>query len=150
MVRGPPTLPSMRTPAEMVEEVRRVLAAEPHLRWGYVFGSVARGTTTYRDVDVAIMPAPTMPPGILPFGQIVARLEATLGTKVDLVDLSAAELPFVGPMLCERIVVLDRERDARHVWEAETTVRWIDFRPSYEEALRVRTLAMQRRVLEAR
>jgi len=139
----------MRTPAEVIEEVRRVLAAEPHLRWGYVFGSVARGTT-YRDVDVAVGAAPSMPAGILPFGQIVARLEATLGTKVDLVDLAAAELPFVGPMLCERIVVLDRQRDTRHVWEAETTSRWIDFRPSYEESLRVRTLAMQRRLLGAR
>ncbi len=139
----------MRTPAEAIDAVRLVLAAEPHLRWAYVFGSVARGTT-YRDVDVAIMPAPSMPPGAVAWGQLVARLEATLGTKVDLVDLDTADLPFVGPMLCERIVVLDRDRDRRHAWEAETTSRWLDFRPSYEEAQRVRTLAMQRRLSGAR
>jgi hypothetical protein len=48
------------------------------------------------------------------------------------------------------VLVLDREHDARCAFEAETTSRWLDFRPAYEEFLRVRTLAMQRRLQGSR
>lgn len=135
----------MRSPHQTIEAARRLLGAESHIRWAYVFGSVARGTS-YRDVDVAIMPADSMPAGAVAWGSIVARLEAELGVKVDVIDLRHAELPFVGPMLAERVVVVDRERQARCTWEAETTSRWLDFRPSYDEFLRVRSLAMQERL----
>ena len=129
--------------------MKHALANEPHVRWAYVFGSAARGTA-YRDVDVAIMPAATMPGGAVAWGAIVARLETAAKTKVDLVDLSQDNLPLVGPMLTERVLVLDRERGARCAFEAETTSRWLDFRPAYEEFLRVRTLAMQRRLQGSR
>jgi predicted nucleotidyltransferase len=135
----------VRSPDEVIDTVRQTLAAESHLRWGYVFGSVAR-RTPYRDVDVAVMPASTLPKGGVAWGQIIARLEAAAAVKVDLVDLSQPNLPLVGPMLTERIVVLDREPQARRTWEAETTSRWLDFRPSWDEADRIRTLAMQRRL----
>jgi len=141
--------PSVSSPSEVIDAMKHALAKEPHVRWAYVFGSAARGTT-YRDVDVAIMPAASMPAGAVAWGAIVARLEAAARTKVDLVDLSQDNLPLVGPMLTERILVLDRERDARCAFEAETTSRWLDFRPAYEEFLRVRTLAMQRRLHGAR
>lgn len=114
-----------------------------------MFGSVARGGP-FRDVDVAIMPSPSTPAGAVAWGQLVAALETAVGTKVDLVDLSQPDLPLVGPMACERVVVLDRDRDARVDWEAETTSRWLDFRPSYEEFLRVRALAMRQRLQERR
>lgn len=135
----------MHPNAEVIDAVRDVLAAEPHVRWAYLFGSVARGKT-WRDVDVALMPASTMPDGAVTWGQITARLEAATGAGVDLVDLGRAELPLVGPMLVDRIVVLDRDRDARIAFEAETTSRWLDFKPSYEEAQRIRRLAMQERL----
>jgi hypothetical protein len=53
-------------------------------------------------------------------------------------------------MLVERIVVLDRDPVRRRGWEADITSRWLDFRPAYEEQLRVRSLAMQRRLAGAR
>ncbi len=138
----------MRATDEVVQAVSRCLLGEPHLRWGYVFGSVARGGR-FRDVDVAVMPSDSMPAGAVAWGRLIAALEAATGHRVDLVDLNRAELPLVGPMLTERIVVLDREPAARGAFEAETTSRWLDFRTSYEEFLRVRSLAIQRRLAGA-
>ncbi|MBK8097763.1 MAG: hypothetical protein IPK26_11690 [Planctomycetes bacterium] len=135
----------MTTNDEVIAQVAAVLAADPGVRWGYVFGSVARGGR-YADVDVAIMPGPQFPPGAVAFGDLVARLEAATGLKVDLVDLQHAPLPFVGPMLTERRVVVDRDPRARRIFEAETTSRWLDFRPAFEEAERVRRAAMLRRL----
>jgi predicted nucleotidyltransferase len=132
-------------PGEVIAILRRTLADEPHLRWAYLFGSAARGPR-YRDVDVAVMPAPSMPGGGVAWGQIVARLEAAVQKKVDLVDLQTRHLPLVGPMLEGRVVVLDRDPAARHAWEADTTSRWLDFRPAYAEADRIRKLALQQRL----
>jgi predicted nucleotidyltransferase len=132
-------------PGEVIEILRRTLAGEPHLRWAYLFGSAAR-SPHHRDVDVAVMPAPSLPAGAVVWGQIVARLESALQAKVDLVDLAQPDLPLIGPMLEARVVVLDREPDARHGWEADTTSRWLDFRSSYEEANRIKILALQRRL----
>ena len=135
--------------AAVIDALRRTLACEPHLRWAYLFGSAQRGGS-YRDVDVAVMPAQSMPAGAVAWGQLVTRLEAAVHAKVDLVDLQLPNLPFVGPMLEARVVVLDREPEARHAFEADTTSRWLDFRPAYEEANRIRSLAMQRRLRGAR
>lgn len=136
----------MRSPHEVIAAVRKAIADEPHLRWAYVFGSVARGVPGFRDVDVAVMTAASMPAGAVAWGALVSRLEAAVGTKVDLVDLACGDLPLLGPMLLDRIIVLDRDPSARHAFEAETTSRWLDFKPSYEEFLRVRSLAARRRV----
>ncbi|MBZ0151311.1 MAG: nucleotidyltransferase domain-containing protein [Planctomycetes bacterium] len=130
---------------QAIEAVRQVLASQPDVRWGYVFGSVTRHDH-FRDVDVAIMPSPTMPTGAVAFGALIARLEAATGRQVDLVDLQQPDLPLLGSLLAERVVVLDREPQCRRTWEAETASLWLDFRPSHEEFLRVRNLAMQRRL----
>ncbi len=135
----------MASSAQLIAAVKNVLEAEPHLRWAYVFGSVARGKEG-RDVDVAVMPAASLPAGAVAWGQIVARLETATGRKVDLVDLQNAELPLLGALLPERVVILDREVDARHVFEANATSRWLDFKPAYEEAQRIRLSAMQTRL----
>lgn len=135
----------MQSPHEVIDQVRRVLATEPHVRWAYVFGSVVRAGR-YRDVDVALMPAATMPTGAVAWGRLVAALEQATGAKVDLVDLSQQDLPFVGPMLTERRIVIENDAEARRAWEAETTSRWLDFKPAYDEFMRVRDLAMRARL----
>ena len=127
---------------EAIETVRQTVADHDWVRWCYVFGSVARGGS-FRDVDVAVMP--TTGATALSLGALVARLEQQVGCKVDLVDLTSTDLPFVGPMLRERIVVLDREPDARRDWEVDMTSRWIDFEPSYREYLDRRERAAQLR-----
>lgn len=137
--------PWVMTPEEVLAAVGRVLQGEAHLRWAYVFGSVARGQR-YRDVDVAVMPSTSMPSSAVLWGQLIGKLEAAVGTKVDLVDLTHAEMSMVGPMLRERRVVLDAVPDLRRTWEAEVTSRWLDFEPCYEEFLRRRSEAMRQRV----
>lgn len=129
----------------MLAAVQQALAAEPDLRWAYVFGSVAR-RQPWRDVDIAVMPAASMPAGAVALGGLIARLEAALGCKVDLVDLTHENLPFVGPMLRERVVVLDRDTAARRAFEISVTSRWIDMEPVLARAAKVRELAMQRRL----
>ena len=135
----------MSTQQAVLEAARCTLQAEPHLRWAYLFGSAARGEH-FRDVDIAVMPAASMPQGAVALGMVVANLEQAVGIKVDLVDLSQPDLPFVGPMLTERVVLLDREPQARRTWEAGTTSRWLDFKPSYEEFLDRRNRAMRERL----
>lgn len=131
--------------SELLRIVRELLAREPHLRWACVFGSVARGQP-WRDLDVALMPAATFPAGALAWGLLGARLEAAAGVPVDLIDLRTSDLPLLGSLLADRVVVLDREPAARQAFEAGTMSRWLDFKPSYEAAQRIRTLAMRERL----
>lgn len=135
----------MHSPAELLQRVRDVLARQQDVVWAYVFGSVVRGGS-YRDVDVAVMPADDMPDGAVAWGQRIAELEGVVGTTVDLIDLRTATLQLLGAMLQERVVVLDRDPTARHRWEADSCSRWLDFKPAHEEACRVRQLALRQRL----
>ena len=121
------------------------LAADDGIAWAYLFGSASRGDT-FRDVDVAIMPRAGAFQGLVDLGALVARLEDACGCKVDVVDLRSAALSLAGPMLRERIVLLDRAPDDRHVWEAETTLHWLDFKPTWESFQRTREAALRRRL----
>lgn len=124
--------------------LRQVLKGRQDLRWAYLFGSAARGGP-HRDVDVAVMPTDEGP-GALEFGRLIADLEEASGEDVDLVDLRSAVLPLVGPMLEDRVLLLDRDTSGRQEWEAQTAVRWIDFRPTYERFSRERRAAFRRRM----
>jgi hypothetical protein len=61
------------------------------------------------------------------------------------VDLRSAPLSLSGPILQDRIVLVDRDPPRRHGWEAGTTLRWLDFRPALEEFS-----ALRRQKLRAR
>lgn len=128
----------------MIDALRERLAREQGMRWAYLFGSAARGEE-HRDLDIAVMPvagADEGGPDLATFGRIAGDLEALTGTSV---DLGSAPLPLTGPMIRERIVLLDRDPAARHAWEAETTSRWLDFRPAYERYSALRRAAFLRR-----
>jgi predicted nucleotidyltransferase len=81
-----------------LEEVRRIvlrgLAGRPARV--YLFGSWARGEASrVSDIDIAIMPADPVPPGLL--SEIEEALENSLSLyPVDLVDLTGASTLF-GP-----------------------------------------------------
>lgn len=135
----------MSTRDDVIARVKPLLAAESALRWAYLFGSCARGQTP-RDVDLAVMPRDGAYPSAVDWGVLIAGLEAVVGLPVDLVDLRSASLPLAGTLLADRVVLLDREKDARHAWEADTTSRWIDFRPAYERYSRVRQQALTERL----
>lgn len=127
------------------ERLRAALSSDDDVAWAYLLGSAVRGGP-YRDLDVAIMPREGAYPRLLDLGALVARLEYACGIKVDVVDLRAASLAFSGPMLRERVVLVDRRPQDRHEWEATTAVRWIDFRPTWERFQEVRREALRRRL----
>ncbi len=124
---------------DVIPRVRAVLERAP-LRWAYLFGSCARGPEG-RDVDIAIMPEVGAYPTAVAWGSLIAELEPAAGTTVDLVDLRTAHLPIASAVLSARVMLVDRERDHRHAWEADTTSRWLDFKPAWERYSRVRNEA---------
>lgn len=130
------------------DEIRSRLSAaldsEEDLVWACLFGSAARAER-FEDVDVAIMPRRDRWRSLLDTGRLVSRLSEALGVEVDVVDLRDAPPLFVGPMLRERIVVLDRDPAARAAWEAETASRAIDFRLAFDRAEAIRYEALRRR-----
>jgi predicted nucleotidyltransferase len=100
------------TGQQVAEAVQRVLRTLPGVRLALVFGSVARGQAGPRsDVDLAVRG------DALDLADVAGRLEQALGTKVDVVELSA-EMPLV---LLQEIV-----RDGVCVFEATPGehVRW--------------------------
>ena len=127
------------------ERLRQVLGVDPGLEWAYLFGSAARGGR-FRDVDIAIMPRDGAYARLLDLGDLTARLEGACGFKVDVVDLRSATLSLAGPLLRECVVLLDRDPNRRHAWEAETTIRWLDFRPAWERFQALRAEALRCRV----
>jgi len=122
---------------DLRQTLRSVLAADDGIAWAYLFGSAARGGT-FRDVDVAIMPCDGAYGRLVDLGMLAARLEKACGKKVDLVDVRDAALTLLGPLLCERVVLLDADRERRGAWEAEIARRWLDFRPAWERFQEIR------------
>ncbi|MBW1881040.1 MAG: nucleotidyltransferase domain-containing protein [Deltaproteobacteria bacterium] len=106
-----------------------LLGAESGVRWAYLFGSAARDEP-HRDLDVAVMLERDR--GLLDLGGLASRLETALGGAIDLVDLRSAGPALVAEVLRDGILLVDSQRDARVEWEAESTVRWLDVRPTYE------------------
>lgn len=131
--------------ARIPATVRAVLSARQDLDWAYLFGSAARGEH-FRDVDVAVMPNEAMAAGAVAFGSLIAAIEQATASTVDLIDLRSASLPLLGALLPDRIVVLDRDPDRRRTWEADATSRWLDFRPAFERANRIREMALRQRL----
>ncbi|MBI2895064.1 MAG: nucleotidyltransferase domain-containing protein [Deltaproteobacteria bacterium] len=115
-------------PMDVERALRDALKGEDEIVWAYLFGSAVRGGA-YRDVDVAVMPAPGAFSRLTDLGRLQVRLSAALDREVDLVDLRRASLLLLGPILRERRVLRDRDVRARHCWEAETASRVLDYEP---------------------
>lgn len=125
--------------------LRRALESESSLAWAYLFGSAARGEG-FRDVDVAVMPCETGLARLVDLGQLQSRLARVVAADVDLVDLRRAPLVLVQSVLACRRVLLDRDRDRRHVWEAETLSRSLDFEPIRRRYLALREERLRQRL----
>jgi predicted nucleotidyltransferase len=111
-----------------IAQVARVLAQRTDVLFAYLFGSCARDdATTASDLDVALIGERTFGP--LELGAIVELLERATGKAVDVVDLRTAT-PLLGwEVVCDGIVVLDRDSAARLEFELEAQRRELDFRP---------------------
>jgi len=127
-----------RLPPSLIPRVKELLERElarvAGLRWAVLFGSAARGEA-FADVDLAIMPAPGAFEGLVDacgLGAELARKLGIQGLSVEVIDLRSAALPCLGALLDEASLLLDREPAARRFWEAEVTLRWLDFQPLWD------------------
>lgn len=131
----------------VIDGIRGALAVEPRVRWAYAFGSLARGEA-FRDVDVAVRVEPGAFPTLADFGEL-ARLVSDAsgigGLDVDLVDVEACALPLLARIFDEGILLVDRAPEERRLWEGEKTLRWLDFKPTWEAQARLRRQASSRR-----
>lgn len=134
----------MVTSDEALHRLRDLLSQEEGLRWAYVFGSLARGER-FRDVDLAIMPIRDAYTDLLALGRLQNRLANALERDVDVVDLRTAPLPLLGSLLVDRCVLVDRDPEERRTWEADSALRWLDFKPVYERASALRREALRAR-----
>jgi predicted nucleotidyltransferase len=134
-------------PAGTMDLTRRLSEALAHaraVRWGYLFGSAARGEA-FTDLDVAVMLAPSES-GALPLGSLAAALESAAGRlPVDLVDLASAAPALAGRIAREGRVLVDREPDRRKLWEIEANRRALDIEPWLREFERLRRQALLQR-----
>lgn len=124
--------------------LREELKKDERVRWAYVFGSFAR-REPFRDIDVAVMSAPESSWSALELGRLCLRLEHATGRSVDVIDLRRTSLPLLGSILRDRVVLVDRDPDERHAWEATTASRWFDFEPAFSRCSAVRREALRRR-----
>jgi predicted nucleotidyltransferase len=125
----------------VLDAIRSALAAEPGIRWAYVFGSLGRGEP-FRDADVAV----AVEPGGLSTWRSLGRLSRTLaratgleGLEVDVFDVRRCPLPMVSEILRDGVVVTDSTPVERRLWECEVTWRWLDFRHVWEARERIGT-----------
>ena len=108
--------------------VTAYLKSNSHIIFAYLFGSLAkRKQQPLSDVDIAVY---------LKQGANVAECKlAILGRlidilrtdEVDLVVLNAANLPLVINILKNKIIIVDKEPFARHIFESLVMRKYFDF-----------------------
>lgn len=127
----------------MVARMVPLLSAEPELAAVYLFGSFARGTAgAASDVDLGVVfrrRGEGARQHYRSIADLVSRLEGvTFPHPVDVVALEDQ-----GPIFCHRVLLDGRliheaVPERRVDFESDTIVRALDFRPTYEIALRDR------------
>ena len=117
----------------MIEQLRRVLEADPRVAYAILFGSRGRESAHARsDADVAIGLTRGAALSAAEVGELLSRLEAATGSPVDLVLLDEA-----GPGLAYRVfrdgrVILERDRRALVQRKVRAILEYLDFRPVEE------------------
>jgi predicted nucleotidyltransferase len=117
----------------VIEQLRRVLEADPRVAYAILFGSRGRESAHARsDTDVAIGLTRGAGLSAAEVGELLSRLEATAGGPVDLVLLDEA-----GPGLAFRVfrdgrVIFERDRLGLVERKARAILEYLDFRPVEE------------------
>lgn len=122
--------------------VAETMAPHPEIAAAWVFGSEARGEARAEsDVDVAVLfcdPGAKAASHHRLLGTLALDLEHALGgRRVDLVVLDARTSPiFAHRVLAEGRLVYEADVERRVDFEWRATVRYLDFRPTWERAAR--------------
>jgi hypothetical protein len=117
----------------VLDDLRRVLLAEPRVAYALVFGSAARGSShAHSDVDVAVGVRPGPRLSALEVGTLAARLEAVAKRPIDLVILDEAPPPLAYRVFRDGKVILERDRSALVERRARAILEYLDFQPIEE------------------
>lgn len=119
-------------PDEIVETARRFFEARSEgVVCVYLFGSVARGTAgPGSDLDIAVLYENLPPPTLAGSGVALgAELEAAIGFPVDLVVLNRAPVDLVHRVLRDGILLVERDRNARVLFEVSARNAYFDLKP---------------------
>lgn len=119
-------------PSSIVDTARRFFeASDEAIACVYLFGSVARGTAgSASDLDVAVL-YEKLPPATLEGSGVAlgAELEAATGVPVDLVVLNRAPVDLVHRVLRDGILLVERDRNARVLFEVSARNAYFDLKP---------------------
>ncbi len=129
------------TTTPLADAIARILEKHPEIAAAWLFGSEARGEARAgSDLDIALLLRARGKTALdchRLLGLLAAELESVApGRPIDLVLLEPQ-----GPVFCHRVLsegslVYDADPDRRIDFESDTYVRYFDFRPTYELALR--------------
>jgi len=109
----------------MPERLRAVLASQPGVRLGYVFGSAARGALRAdSDVDVAVRFAAR--PTLDGLAALALNLERAAGRRVDVIDLDTAPPLLLREVVKEGRLLFAASDDERVAFETAALARYAD------------------------
>lgn len=132
---------------ELAPAIREVLANEPAVRFGYLFGSWATGRMGPRsDVDVAVWLQEDAPEPFEVRLGLIGRLEVSLKRPVEVIVLNDAPPTLRYTVVQQGIAVYALDDQERAWFEVQVRKAYWDFEPR----LRVYAEFMQHRLREGR
>jgi predicted nucleotidyltransferase len=117
----------------VIERLRSVLEADPHIAYAILFGSRGRGTARDQsDTDLAVGLARGVRLSAGELGELMSRLETAAGGRVDLILLEEARPGLAYRVFRDGRVIFERDRVALVERKARAILEYLDFRPIEE------------------
>jgi predicted nucleotidyltransferase len=117
----------------VIERLRPVLEADPRIAYAILFGSRGRGTAHGRsDTDLAVGLTKGVRLSAGELGDLVSRLEAAAGGRVDLVLLDEARPGLAYRVFRDGRVIFEKDHRALVERKARAILEYLDFRPLEE------------------
>jgi len=123
----------------LIERAKGVLAAHPQVLFAYLFGGLARGTSSpSSDIDVAVFIDDRSDLTVEKL-DLLSDLIDNLGTdEIDLVLLNTAPLPLKARVIRNNEILVDRKPYLRHTFESLVLREYFDFSVREEAILKRR------------
>jgi predicted nucleotidyltransferase len=117
----------------VIERVQSVLGADARVAYALLFGSRARGEVHDRsDTDIAVGLVPGATLSASEVGDLISRLEAAAGGRVDLVLLDEAKPGLAYRVFRDGRVIVEKDRAALVARRARAILEYLDYKPIEE------------------